>query len=225
MSEALHALKSSSVCSPFLTHATRLSLRLCHVAKGGRAELLLRSKWTLMVKDISWDFFLGLICDKISSVGNKLLTLNRSPWDYRAHFPFLSLQAGTQQAPNPSSICSASAPAPTSSPTACPPPWWAVPPRPWTCSWRAMPSPNPWLPRPNGEGPHFCSPPPRVPVCVSEGRFRITASPQWPGFYSSPHFTYQVQEQDDSSRLHHLRKGPPHLPRHAGGCPAGCGDG
>lgn len=79
MSEALHALKSSNVCSPFLTHATRLSLRLCHVAKGGRAELLLRSKWTLMVKDISWDFFLGLICDKISSVGNKLLTLNRSP--------------------------------------------------------------------------------------------------------------------------------------------------
>lgn len=170
-------------------------------------------------------FFLGLICDKISSVGNKLLTPNRSPWGCLAHFPFLPLQAGTQQAPNPSSICSASAPAPTSSPTACPPPWWAVPPRPWTCSWRATPSHNPWLPRPNGEGPRFCPPPPRVPMCMSEGRFGITPSPQWPGFYSSPHSPHQVQEQDDGSWLHHLWKGPPHLPRHARGCPAGCGDG
>ncbi|KAL2309237.1 hypothetical protein Nmel_005422 [Mimus melanotis] len=58
----------------------------------------------------------------------------------------------TQQVPNPSSICSASVPVRTSSPTACPLPWWAVHPRPWTCSWRAMPLHSLWLPKPNGEG-------------------------------------------------------------------------
>lgn len=67
-------------------------------------------------------------------------------------FSLLCLQVGTQQVPSPSSTCSASVPARTSSPTACLLLWWAVHPRPWTCSWRAMPLHSLWLPKPNGEG-------------------------------------------------------------------------
>lgn len=100
--------------------------------------------------------FLGLVCTEIPAIGDRLALsrgppLNRSPWGYLVHFSVLHLQVGTQLAPNPSLICSASVPARTSSPTACPPPWWAVRPRPWTSSWRAMPLHSPWLQRPNGE--------------------------------------------------------------------------
>lgn len=62
-------------------------------------------------------------------------------------------QGDTRQGPGPWCPCYGSAPGPTSSPTACHLLSLAVPPRPWTCSWRAMPSSSLWQPRPSGAVP------------------------------------------------------------------------
>lgn len=119
-------------------------------------HLLLGSGWKLLVKSISCDFFRpGLYLNScyrcqvgfIKKPHSKQVTLG-----CLVQFPLLCLQVGTQQVPSPSLICSASVPARTSSPTACLLLWWAVHPRPWTCSWRAMPLHSLWLPKPNGEG-------------------------------------------------------------------------
>lgn len=62
-------------------------------------------------------------------------------------------QGATRQGLSPWCPCSGSAPGPTSSPTACPLLSSAVPPRPWTCLWRATPSSRLWQPKPSGVVP------------------------------------------------------------------------
>ncbi|VTJ72316.1 Hypothetical predicted protein [Marmota monax] len=71
-------------------------------------------------------------------------------WALTNPTPLPCSQGATQQDLGLWCPCCGSGPGPTSSPTVCLLLWWAVPPRPWTCSWRATPLSSLWLPRPSG---------------------------------------------------------------------------
>lgn len=73
-------------------------------------------------------------------------------WGLELTLSCFSLQVATQPAPKRSLTFCANVRALTSFLIVCLLPWWAVPPRLWISSWRAMPLHSPWLPRPHGKG-------------------------------------------------------------------------